>query len=78
MNILKINLFYQGGGTLAPFEKDSYLSVSVCVCVCEKTKLIRGDPPKIALKRKETPLKMDKFDHLGSVLKIETKRSNLY
>jgi hypothetical protein len=76
MNILKINLFYQGGGTLALFEKDSYLSVSVCVC--EKTKLTRGDPPKIALKRRGTPLKMDKFDHLVSVLKIETKRSNLY
>jgi hypothetical protein len=56
MNILKIKK-QKSGGTLALFEKDSYLSVSVCVCVCEKAKLIRGDPPKIALKRRGSPLK---------------------
>jgi hypothetical protein len=37
----------------SPFlKKDSYLSVS------EKVKLIRGNPPKIALKRRGSPLKM--------------------
>ena len=44
----------KSGGTLALFEKDSYLSVSECVC--EKAKLIRGDPHKIALKRRGSPL----------------------
>ncbi len=50
MNILKIKN-QKSGGTLPLFEKDSYLSVS------EKAKLIRGDPPKIALKRRGSPLK---------------------
>ena len=31
--------------------------VCVCVCVCEKAKLIRGDPPKIALKGRLSPPK---------------------
>jgi hypothetical protein len=57
MNILKIKN-QKSGGTLALFEKDSYLSVSQCVCVCENAKLIRGDPPKIALKRRGSPLKI--------------------
>ena len=58
MNILKIKN-QKSGGTLALFEKDSYLSVSESVSqsVSEKTKLIRGDPPKIALKRRGSPLK---------------------
>jgi hypothetical protein len=58
MNILKIKK-QKSGRTLALFEKDSYLSVSQLVsqCVCEKAKLIRGDPPKIALKRRGSPLK---------------------
>ena len=50
MNNLKIKK-QKSGGTLALFEKDSYLSVSVC----EKAKLIRGDPPKIALKKGGAP-----------------------
>jgi hypothetical protein len=54
MNILKIKN-QKSGGTLALFEKDSYLSVSESVS--EKAKLIRGDPPKIALKRRGSPLK---------------------
>jgi hypothetical protein len=29
--------------------------------VCEKAKLIRGDPPKIALKRRGSPLKTGKL-----------------
>jgi hypothetical protein len=45
----------KSGGTLALFEKDSYLSVSQSVS--EMAKLIRGDPPKIALKRRGSPLK---------------------
>jgi hypothetical protein len=52
MNILKIKK-QKSGGTLALFEKESYLSVS------EKAKLIRGDPPKIALKRRGSPLKTE-------------------
>jgi hypothetical protein len=44
----------KSGGTLALFEKDSYLSVSECVC--EKAKLIRGDPPKNCVKKKGEPL----------------------
>jgi hypothetical protein len=56
MNILKIKS-QKSGGTLALFEKDSYLSVSECVCVCEKTKLLRGDPPKIDFKKKGEPPK---------------------
>jgi hypothetical protein len=57
MNILKIKK-QKSGGTLALFEKDSYLSVSQSVSqsVSEKAKLIRGDPPKIALKRRGSPL----------------------
>jgi hypothetical protein len=55
MNILKIKN-QKSGGTLALFEKDSYLSVSESVS--EKAKLIRGDPPKIALKRRGSPLKI--------------------
>ncbi len=54
MNILKIKN-QKSGGTLALFEKDSYLSVSVWVC--EKAKLIRGDPPKIDFKKKGEPPK---------------------
>ena len=45
----------KSGGTLALFEKDSYLSVSESVS--EKAKLIRGDPPKTDLKRRGSPLK---------------------
>jgi hypothetical protein len=44
-------------GTLALFEKDSYLLVCVFVCVREKAKQIRGDPPKIAQKRRGNPIK---------------------
>jgi hypothetical protein len=58
MNILKIKN-QKSGGTLALFEKDSYLSVSQSVS--EKAKLIRGDPPKIALKRRGSPLKKKKI-----------------
>ncbi len=54
MNILKIKK-QKSGGTLALFEKDSYLSVSVWVC--GKAKLIRGDPPKIDFKKKGEPPK---------------------
>jgi hypothetical protein len=59
MNILKIKN-QKSGGTLTLFEKDSYLSVSQSVSqsVSEKAKLIRGDPPKIALKRRGSPLKI--------------------
>jgi hypothetical protein len=59
MNILKIKN-QKSGGTLALFEKDSYLSVSESVSqsVSENAKLIRGDPPKIALKRRGSPLKI--------------------
>jgi hypothetical protein len=60
MNISKIKK-QKSGGTLALFEKDiaTYQSVSQSVsqCVCEKAKLIRGDPPKIELKRRGSPLK---------------------
>ena len=52
MNILKIKT-QKSGGTLALFEKDSYLSVSQSVS--EKAKLIRGDPPKIDFKKKGPP-----------------------
>ncbi len=45
----------KSGGTLALFEKDSYLSVSLWVS--EKAKLIRGDPPKIDFKKKGEPPK---------------------
>ena len=45
----------RSGGTLALFEKDSYLSVSQWVS--EKAKLIRGDPPKIDFKKKGEPSK---------------------
>jgi hypothetical protein len=54
MNILKIEK-PKSGGTLALFEKDSYLSVSQCVS--EKAKLIRGDPLKIDFKKKGEPPK---------------------
>ncbi len=54
MNILKIKN-QKCGGTLALFEKDSYLSVSQSVS--EKAKLIRGDPPKIDFKKKGEPPK---------------------
>jgi hypothetical protein len=54
MNILKIKN-QKSGGTLALFEKDSYLSVSESVS--EKAKLIRGDPPKIDFKKKGEPPK---------------------
>ena len=43
-----------------PFLKMKATYQWVCVCVCEKAKLIRGDPPKIALKRRESPLKIEK------------------
>jgi hypothetical protein len=56
MNILKIKI-QKSGGTLALFEKDSYLSVSQSVS--EKAKPIRGDPPKIDLKRRWEPPKND-------------------
>jgi hypothetical protein len=62
MNILKIKN-QKSGGTLALFEKDSYLSVSESVSqsVSEKAKLIRGDPPKIDFKKKgELPKKYKK------------------
>jgi hypothetical protein len=52
MKILKIKK-QKSDGTLALFEKDSYLSVSVCVC--EKAKLIPGDPQKIVLKKGGAP-----------------------
>ena len=54
MNILKIKN-QKSGGTLALIEKDSYLSVSQSVS--EKAKIIRGDPPKIDLKKKGEPPK---------------------
>jgi hypothetical protein len=54
MDILKIKK-QKSGGKLALVEKDSYLSVSQCVR--EKAKLIRGDPQKIALKRRGSSLK---------------------
>ncbi len=54
MNILKIKT-QKSGGTLALFEKDSYLSVSEWVS--EKAKLIRGDPPKIDFKKEGEPPK---------------------
>jgi hypothetical protein len=54
MNNLKIEN-RKSGGTLALFEKDSYLSVSESVS--EKAKLIRGDPPKIDFKKKGEPPK---------------------
>jgi hypothetical protein len=62
MNILKIKN-QKSGGTLALFEKDSYLSVSQSVSqsVSEKAKLIRGDPPKIDFKKKGEPPKKAKF-----------------
>jgi hypothetical protein len=58
MDILKIKI-QKSGGTLALFEKDSYLSVSQSVSqsVSEKAKLIRGDPPNIDLKRRGEPPK---------------------
>jgi hypothetical protein len=61
MNILKIKN-QKSGGTLALFEKDSYLSVSESVS--EKAKLIRGDPPKIDFKKKGEPHKNDKKNAL--------------
>ena len=54
MNILKIKN-QKSGGTLALFSQ----CVCVYVCVSEKAKLIRGDPPKIALKRRGSPLKTE-------------------
>ena len=67
MNILKIKK-QKSGGTLALFEKDSYLSVSqwVSESVSEKAKLIRGDPPKIDFKKKGEPPK-------NSVFKVHEK-----
>jgi hypothetical protein len=73
MNILKIKN-QKSGGTLALFEKDSYLSVSESVS--EKAKLIRGDPPKIALKRRGSPLKM-KFLAVRISLFTKTLRFSL-
>jgi hypothetical protein len=55
MNIHFKNKTQKSGGTLALFEKDSYLSVSESVS--EKAKLIRGDPPKIDFKKKGEPPK---------------------
>jgi hypothetical protein len=43
--------------------------------VSEKAKLIRGDPPKIALKRRGSPLKID-FKH--AFLLILRKKLNNY
>jgi hypothetical protein len=48
MNILKIKN-QKSGGTLALFEKDSYLSVSQSVS--HNAKIIRSDPPKIDFKK---------------------------
>jgi hypothetical protein len=64
INILKIKI-QKSGGTIALFEKiATYQSVSQSVS--EKAKLIRGDPPKIDLKRRGEPPKKEKFeyDHL--------------
>jgi hypothetical protein len=62
MNILKIKN-QKSGGTLALFIKDSSLSVSESVS--EKANLIRGDPPKIALKRRGSPLKTSIIRKIG-------------
>jgi hypothetical protein len=43
----------------SPFLKKIATYQCVCVCVCEKAKLIRGDPPKITLKRRGSPPKND-------------------
>ena len=56
---LKIEKHQKSDGTLALFEKDSYLSVSEWVS--EKAKLIRGDPPKIDFKTKGEPPKKHEF-----------------
>jgi hypothetical protein len=74
MNILKIKK-PKSGGTLALFEKDSYLSVSQSVSqsVSEKAKLIRGDPPKIALKRRGSPLKIT----MSSLRELKTKYATI-
>jgi hypothetical protein len=69
MNILKIKN-QKSGGTLALFEKDSYLSVSESVS--EKAKLIRGDPPKIALRRRGSPLKSKNY----SIFEYFTKKAS--
>jgi hypothetical protein len=71
MNILKIKK-QKSGGTLALFEKDSYLSVSESVSqsVSEKAKLTRGDPPKIALKRRGSPLKRIISDNLSEMYTV--------
>jgi hypothetical protein len=60
----------------SPFLKKiaTYQSVS------EKAKLIRGDPPKIALKRRRSPLKMKKVkkagpDPLTLVLEKKSKKN---
>ncbi len=61
----------KSGGTLALFEKDSYLSVSESVSqsVSEKANLIRGDPPKIASKRRGSPLKIENSKNSFSIYK---------
>ncbi len=55
MNILKIKN-QKSGGTLALFEKDSYLSVSQCVSVW-KGKTNTGRSPKNCVKKKGEPPK---------------------
>jgi hypothetical protein len=78
MNILKIKK-QKSGGTLALFEKDSYLSVSESVSqsVSDKAKLIRGDPPKIALKRRGSPLKMHNSSQLDKRFRLVYELSYL-
>ena len=65
----------KSGGTLALFEKDSYLSVSQWVSqwVSEKAKLIRGDPPKIDFKKKGEPPKNQNSLNLEDVLPSEVE-----
>ena len=66
MNNLKLKN-QKSGGSFALFEKDSYLSVSVWVCACEKVKLIRGDPPKKAIKGRGGPKNFLNFLGLNPV-----------
>jgi hypothetical protein len=68
-NILKIKK-QKSGGTLALFEKDSYLSVSQSVSqwVSEKAKLIRGDPPKIDFKKKGEPPKITNYEFFSKTI----------
>jgi hypothetical protein len=54
MNILKIK--NKNAVEHSPFLKKIATYQSVSQSVSEKAKLIRGDPPKIALKRRGSPL----------------------